>query len=106
MILDKNGETFIYHGITYSIGHQVLATSQSEYKGLYGTIIEIRDGFDKETENNTPDIYCSFAPPTDRDSILKLEAIFSDLYQQPKIIDDISLDAVIMAPEMLQLIDE
>lgn len=35
MILDKNGETFIYHGITYSIGHQVLATSQSEYKGLY-----------------------------------------------------------------------
>ena len=63
MILSKNGEVFQYGDITYTIGEQIAANNQSEYEGLVGVIIEIRDGDDKETENDTPDIYCQFDIP-------------------------------------------
>ena len=36
----------------------------------------------------------------------KLEEVFSDLYEEPKTIDDIILDLVIMAPSMVKPLDE
>lgn len=101
MILSKNGEEFLYEGVVYRVGDVVIANDQSEYAGLKGTIFEIRDGADKETENDTPDIYCEFESPVLPEDIAELEATFSDLYQSPKTLDDICLDFVIMAPEML-----
>ena len=71
-----------------------MGTPESEYGGLYGTITEIRDGEDKETENETPDLYCSFEVPVMPCEVKKLEEIFSDLYDEPKTIDDIILDLV------------
>ena len=64
--------------------------------------MEIRSGDDCETENDTPDIYCAFDPPTSEDIVLELEGRFSALYGEPKTMDDITLDSVIMAPEMLE----
>lgn len=101
MILNKYGDTFQYDGIDYAIGDIIVATDASEYEGLVGRIIEIRDGADKDTENETPDIYCSFEVPLLEDDIKDLEETFSDLYEEPKTIDDITLDMVIMAPEMI-----
>ena len=46
-----------------NIGDIIVATDASEYEGLVGRILEIRDGADKDTENETPDIYCSFEVP-------------------------------------------
>ncbi len=63
MILNRIGDKFEYEGLTYVIGAPIMGTPESEYEGLYGTITEIRDGEDKETENETPDIYCSFEVP-------------------------------------------
>ena len=57
MIINRNGAEFEYKGVSFVIGQPVVGTSQSEYEGLYGLITEIRDGEDKETENDTPDIY-------------------------------------------------
>ena len=106
MILNKVGQTFEYEGKSYMVGAEIIGTDESEYEGLIGTIIEIRDGTDKETENETPDIYCRFYKPVTPYEIHKLEKRFSDLYQGQKSVDDISLDLVIMAPDMIKTIKE
>ena len=106
MIINQPGATFTYGGVEYVIGAPVIGTKESEYEGLYGTIIEIRDGDDKETENETPDLYCEFDPPVLPHEIKRLEEIFSDLYDEPKKLDDIILDMVIMAPQMVRPLED
>ncbi len=102
MVLDRNGQEFVYEGVIYKVGDEIIGTDESEYKGLRGIIFEIRDGEDKETENEDPDIYCEFEAPTEPEKIAELEATFSDLYRCPKTLEDIALDYVIMAPEMIK----
>ena len=89
MIINRHGATFEHAGVTYTIGASVVGTDQSEYEGLTGYIYEVRDGADKETENETPDLYCNFDPP-------------DDPYDEPKTLEDIILDCVIMAPDMVR----
>lgn len=96
MIINRIGAEFEYEGTTYVIGAPIVGTPESEYEGLYGTITEIRVGEDKETENETPDLYCSFEVPVLPCEVKKLEEVFSELYSQKKTIDDIILDFVIM----------
>lgn len=97
MIINQEGMRYTYNGMTYTVGAAVMATEASEYRGLYGTITEIRDGSDRETENDTPDIYCCFEPPLFQEEIQELEQRFTKLYQSPKKLDEITLDMVIMA---------
>ena len=106
MILNRPGAEFEYEGVTYTIGGAIVGTTESEYAGLYGRINAIHDGEDKETENETPDIYCEFDPPVMPHEVKALEDTFSDLYHQPKTIADIVLDMVIMAPEMIRPLDD
>ena len=101
MLINKPGAEFLYNGITYRVGDVIIGSDQSEYAGLIGSIFEIRNGSDKETENDTPDIYCSFDPPVLPADIAKVEAVFSDLYGEKKKLEDICFDMVIMAPEMI-----
>ena len=82
MLINKPGAEFLYNGITYRVGDVII-------------------GSDKETENDTPDIYCSFEPPVLPADIAKVEEVFSDLYDEKKEVDDICFDMVIMAPEMI-----
>jgi len=105
MILNRNGATFTYDGTTYTIGDRVVATGESAYEGLLGTILEIRTGKDKSTDNDTPDFHCAFLPPAIPAEVVALESRFSALYKQKKVLDDISLDEVIMAPEMIRVIN-
>lgn len=58
--MNRNGDKFEYEDVVFTIGQPVVGTDRSVYEGLYGRITEIRDGEDKETENETPDIYCTF----------------------------------------------
>lgn len=46
MIINQEGMRYTYNGMTYTVGAAVMATEASEYRGLYGTITEIRDGAD------------------------------------------------------------
>lgn len=102
MILQENGARFCTEGKVFTIGGIICANDESEYAVLCGTVMEIRSGDDCETENDTPDIYCAFDPPTSEDIVLELEGRFSALYGEPKTVDDITLDSVIMAQEMLE----
>ena len=106
MIIKTPGHKFVYDGITYCVGDRIIGTENSEYNGLLGSITEIRDGEDKETENETPDIYCSFEAPVLPFDIEALEKTFSDLYNEPKTLDDIILDEVIMAPNMIRALQK
>ena len=105
MIFNQNGAIFTYDGSTYTIGDRVIATDESAYEGLFGTILEIRTGNDKSTDNDTPDFHCEFIPPALPAEVVALETRFSALYQQKKVLDDITLDEVIMAPEMIRVIN-
>ena len=101
MLLDKIGDTIKIGNMEYCVGMRICATEASEYSGLYGYISEIRDGEDKDTENETVDIICGFFPPADEPKIKAYEEIFSDLYGEKKTIDEIVLDNVVMSPEMI-----
>lgn len=95
MIISKPKSGFVYKGEIYRIGETVIANSGSEYSGLIGNIFEIRVGEDKETENETPDIYCRFEQPVLPADIEELEKRFL----MP--CGDIPLDCVILPPDML-----
>ena len=101
MVLNRTGAAFIYGSATYTIGEWVIANAESEYEGLAGKITEIRDGADRETANDTPDIYCSFDEPEGMEAVAELEGRFTELYQHPMELEDICLDQVAMAPEMI-----
>ena len=105
MILRENGTRFCADGKVFTIGGRISANGESEYEGLFGTITEIRSGADRETENDVPDIYCDFEVPASEEMLRKLEARFSGLYGETKTLDDISLDCVIMSPDMLEPLD-
>ena len=93
MKYNKNGEIFFYEDKVFIVGEEVYAT-ECDYAGLLGRITEIRTGDDKDTENEGPDIYCRFYSP-----ILKQDAAL--LSKMRLGCEDLSLDLVIMAPEML-----
>jgi len=101
MIIREFGAEFLYDGITYHIGDEVIGTNESEYEGLWGRITEIRTDDDKDTDNETPDIYCSFEPPVLPTDIKRVEKVFTDSYGMEKTVDDIIWDLVIMAPRMV-----
>lgn len=105
MILRENGTRFYVEGKVLTIGGRISANGGSEYEGLFGTVTEIRSGADRETENDVPDIYCGFETPVAEETLRELEERFSGLYGEAKTIDDISLDCVIMSPDMLEPLD-
>lgn len=102
MVIRKKGSAFFIDGKEFKIGGGVFANDESEYMGLYGTVTEIRTDEDRETENDTPDIYCEFMSPDSVAMAAELETRFSDLYRQDMQLEEISLDCVIMSPEMLE----
>ena len=102
MIYAKPGAGIHVDGVFFTVGMHVLANKTSEYDGLYGVITEIRTDDDRETENDTPDIYCQFDVPVLPKEVKELESRFSALYRRPMKLEDISLDMVIMAPDMLE----
>lgn len=104
MILNKKGDVFEYEGIKYTVGEFIYANKNSDYEGLFGVIKEIRDGNDKDTENETPDIYCSFENPVIPYDVEQIEKRFSKLYGEEKKLEDIALDEVIMAPEHISVV--
>ena len=101
MIYNKPGEEFLHKGVCYKVGGRIIDNEASDYAGLFGNILEIRTEDDRETDNDTPDIYCAFDPPVLSTNRLALEQTFSQLYHEQKHIEDLCLDMVIMGPEMV-----
>lgn len=106
MILDKQGETFTSAGKTFAIGGMVFSNSESDYCGLFGRVSEIRNGSDKETENEGAEIVCDFMVPAKAHIVAEIENHFSKLYQMPKTISELPLDSVVMDADMLEPVTE
>ena len=104
MIINRAGAQFTHEGVTYTIGDKIFSNDTSDFRGLFGYIKEIRTGDDRETDNDTPDIHCYFYPPFEPEAIAELESRFSALYRSPKKLEDIALDEVIMAPDLIQVV--
>ena len=105
MLLENKGEFIAVDGVTFTVGGRVHSKEGEDFGGLDGTIIEIHTDEDMETDNDGPDIYCEFDIPDDPQKVAELEARFSELYQEPRTIDEIGLDCVIMAPDMLEVLE-
>lgn len=105
MILTTNQDYITTENGKFSVGDRV-RTIAGDYAGLSGYIKEIRTGNDKDTENETDDIYCCFDIPESEVEIKLLEEHFSDLYDEPKKIDDLCFDLVIMAPYELEVVKD
>lgn len=104
MLINREGASLEIDDKIYTIGMPVCGTSESEYEGLYGRIIEVIDGEDKQTENDTIDIACEFYPPDSLVMQAKILERFSQLYGEPKETEDLPLDYVIMAPDMIRTV--
>ena len=102
MTKKQPGDTFQYENILYSIGGWMQCSEGSDYAGLSGVIVEIRDGEDRETDTPAPDIYCRLQMPRDVGLVQRLEARFSDLYEKTVKITEIPLDRVILQPDKLR----
>lgn len=105
MVANKIGESIEFEDITYIVGAAVSVDKRSDYAGLVGKITEIATGGDMDTDNDCIDIYCDFEEPTDPEVIKKLEKRFSCIYGEPRTLQDICLDGIVMAPDEIWLID-
>ena len=101
IILSKIGEMIEYAGKKYAVGEKVIANKNSVYEGLIGTIYEIHTDTEKETCNETPDIYCRFQEPVMKVNKEKVRKRLSEAYKKDIRLADVGLDCVIMSPEML-----
>lgn len=104
MLFNKNGEHLWYGGKKFSVGNTVSVKNNIEYSGLFGRIIEIRSGGDKETDNASPDIYCSFFRPKRENVLREIEKRFSEIHRKEVRWEDLGLERVIMPPEMLECV--
>ena len=103
MLLNKKGDTVKDNGNEYIIGMTINCSENSNYPGVGGYILEIRDGNDKEMDNDTIEIVCNLNPPADAAIISKLEKKFSELFRKPMKIADINLSYVVLSPDMIDI---
>ena len=101
MILTEQGAKYETEGKKFVIGEPVYVTDESDYKGLFGIVTEIRDGEDRDTDNDTVDIYCSLDKPVLPFDKENLEKHFTELYGKKMALENIALDLVILSPDML-----
>lgn len=102
MLLNKKGQSIGIDGKTYVIGMSIYAMEESEYDGLFGEIVEIWGGLEG-TDTEPISIVCAFFIPNSLNKVEAFEKRFSEFYKTtPMTIDDIILDYVIMAPEMIR----
>lgn len=107
MIITKPGAEFLYKGETYRIGDNIVATTwSSTYAGLIGKICEIRTGKDNISPTSTPEIFCRFEIPKLSADIKEFEERISNICNTEKKIEDISLDSVVVSPEMITCPDD
>lgn len=93
MFLNKIGEGMEVDGITYTVGQRITANKNSDYDGATGIIIEISD------EEDGVDIYCDLERPTDTEVIARIEKRFSYIYDEPRTLDEIPFDEIVLQPD-------
>ena len=106
MVLKENAQPFLFGEKLYCVGDLVYANHGCVYEGLFGHIIEIRDGEDKLTGSSKPEMVCTFNKPVLPDVIHCLERRISRRDRQPKMLHEIELSNVILSPEEFTVIED
>lgn len=106
MILKEKAQPFLFGEKLYCVGDLVYANHGCVYEGLFGHIIEIRDGEDKLTCSSEPEMVCTFNKPVLPDVIHCLERRISRRERQPKMLHEIELSNVILSPEEVTVIED
>ena len=101
MICNQFGEGVAVNGGRYEVGMSVLANEKSAYRGLYGTILEIRTDEASGMKNRAPEIVCSFDTPVLPEEVRALETRLSAQRGTNAALGDIALDQVVMPPDHL-----
>lgn len=101
MICNKFGEGVTVNGGRYEVGMPILVNEKSAYRGLYGTIQEIRTDAAPEMKNRAPEIVCSFDTPVLPEEVRELESQLSALRGSKVALGDIALEQVVMPPAHL-----
>lgn len=86
------------------IGDLVLSTPEDEYSCLVGRVTDIKllSDPDRDTENDTDDVYVDFSESGYSEArVAEIKEMFTELYDEPKTMDDIPLDMAIIAPMCL-----
>lgn len=106
MVLKEKAQPFLFGEKLYCVGDLVYANHGCVYEGLFGHIIEIRDGEDKLTCSSEPEMVCTFNKPVLPDVIHCLERRISRRERQPKMLHEIELSNVILSPEEVTVIED
>lgn len=106
MILKEKAQPFLFGEKLYCVGDLVYANHGCVYEGLFGHIIEIRDGEDKLTCSSEPEMVCTFNKPVLPDVIHCLERRISRRERQPKMLHEIELSNAILSPEEVTVIED
>jgi len=102
MLLSNIGDTMKIGDKEYTIGMEIQCGEKSDYAGLSGKIIEIRDDADRENDENDVEIICELYAPSDIETIEKLKKKFAEIYRRPVEIDELGLDYTLLTPEMIE----
>lgn len=90
-----------------SVGDTVVSITTEEYGGLIGVVTEIKPvgSADRDTENETDDVYVDFENNYSKRREAEILEYFQDLFEDPeRTWEECGLD-IIMAPKMLLKID-
>lgn len=85
------------------VGDMVLSTPDDEYACLVGVVTHILKMGDPEheTENESDEVYVNFENNYSDYRIKELEEMFSELYEEEMLCEDLPLDEIIVKPEYL-----
>lgn len=106
MILKENAQPYLIDEKLYCVGDLVYANRHSEYEGLFGRIIEIRDGQDKLTLSTGPELVCAFTKPVLPDVIHRLERRISHRDRQLKMLHDMDLSREVLTVKSVTVIED
>ena len=93
MTINKSGEFIEYNGVRYTVGEKITANKNSDFDGVTGIIIEI------SVEEDGVDIYCDLERPTNPEVIARIEKRFSYIFDEPRTIDEIPFDEIVLQPD-------
>ena len=89
-----------HEGVKFSVGAWFRVRAHSDYAGLTGVIVEMTN------DEGELDITCNLIPPTNPEEIATLEKRFSAFYREPKRLNDVPLDLVILQPDEIYCMTE
>ena len=103
MLFCNEGDVVKTNGKEFIIGMEINCNDKSDYPGISGKIIEIRDDDDREDTANEVEIVCELSVPSEPEITAGLVKRFSEIYGREVVIEELGLDYVMLTPEKIDI---